>query len=228
MKQVTLQRELRITADGSHTFYVPTLDEHFHSIHGALSESMHVFIQHGYNKLISDHHTVSICEVGLGTGLNALLTYKRSRETGHQILYMGIEPYPLTMDEVNQLNIAEMVGHGIHADFFRQLHQTPANKIVELAPGFLFKRIEKVIQDAYLPPDLFNLVYFDAFGPQVQAELWTEDVFLPIYQSMKHKGVLTTYSAKGSVKRALKKCGFQLDHPAGPAGKREMTRAVKP
>lgn len=227
MKEAIPGRELRITSDGSHTFYVPSLDEHFHSVHGALNESMHVFIRHGYDQVYPFQASLHICEIGFGTGLNALLTLKRSMETGCRVHYQGIEPHPLTREELAQLNTATLLGGGSFTQAFSRMHGALPGQVVEIIPGFTFELIRQPIQQVKLPHGAFHLVYFDAFGPQAQPELWDESIFGPVYQAMTSQGVLTTYSAKGSVKRALKKCGFQLTHPPGPAGKREITMAVK-
>ena len=221
-------RRLIQTADGSHTLFLPELNEYYHSVHGALPESLHVFIREGLD-LVMQKKTAEahILEVGLGTGLNALLTLMRSAGTGCSISYLALEPYPLTRGEVDSLNFYELMKEKMPEKAFRRIHEIPFSKRETIAPGFEFEKWLNKVHEAPLPVEAFNLVYFDAFGPQVQPELWTEGVFARVFAAMKKGGVLTTYSAKGSVKRALKASGFCLEHPAGPKGKREMTRAFK-
>ncbi len=221
-------RKLIQTADGSHTLFLPELNEHYHSVHGALPESLHVFIREGLDLVLQNKKVeAGILEVGLGTGLNALLTLMRSADAGCRISYLALEPYPLTPKEVELLNFFDLMPGSIPRDAFMRMHEMPFHHKETIHPGFSFEKWPYSLHEAPLPAEAFDLVYFDAFGPQVQPELWTEGAFSSVYASMKKEGVLTTYSAKGSVKRALKACGFCLDHPSGPKGKREMTRAVK-
>lgn len=222
-------RRLIQTADGSYTLYLPEMNEHYHSIHGALHESMHVFIREGLDKVIQPGATkINILEVGLGTGLNALLTLMRSAETGCSVNYLALEPYPLNREEVAALNYIDLAGEEMPEKAFRQMHELPFFEKERIITGFEFEKWHHKVHEASLPAESFDLVYFDAFGPQVQPELWTEKVFAGLFASMKPGGVIATYSAKGSVKRTLKACGFLLEHPPGPKGKREMTRGVKP
>ncbi len=221
-------RKLIQTEDGSHTLFLPELNEHYHSVHGALPESLHVFIREGLDLLLQTKKAeLNILEVGLGTGLNALLTLMRSTEAGCGISYLALEPYPLTSGEAEALNFHEMMGERMPVKAFNRMHDLPFSRKEKIFPGFVFEKWSHKVHDAPLPSEAFDLVYFDAFGPQVQPELWTETVFSKVFAAMKKGGLLTTYSAKGSVKRALKSGGFRLEHPAGPKGKREMTRALK-
>lgn len=222
-------RKLIKTGDGSHTLFLPELNEHYHSVHGALPESLHVFIREGFDLVMKmkEKAELNVLEVGLGTGLNALLTLMRSTEADCRISYLALEPYPLTPAEVEALNFYELMGEKMPVKAFSRMHELPFSLKETIFPGFVFEKWPHKVHDALLLNETFDLVYFDAFGPQVQPELWTERVFSRVFAAMKHGAVLVTYSAKGSVKRALRASGFSLEHPAGPKGKREMTRAVK-
>ncbi len=233
MKNVALtdfyNRKLIKTGDGSHTLFLPELNEHYHSVHGALPESLHVFIREGFDLVMQTRKkaALNILEVGLGTGLNALLTLMRSTEADCRISYLALEPYPLTSAEVEALNFYELMGGEMPEKAFSRMHELPFFQKETLFPEFVFEKWSHKVHEAPLLSETFDLVYFDAFGPQVQPELWTEKVFSKMFAAMKKGAMLVTYSAKGSVKRALRSSGFCLEHPAGPKGKREMTRAVK-
>lgn len=228
-----LNRALKETADGSHTLFLPDWNEHYHSVHGALSESLHVFIQEGFD-IVARHFaaggggvgkSLKILEVGFGTGLNALLTMERAMMAGVRVQYLALEPYPLTAKEISELNLPDIVAGGKLADEFFRMHNAPFGEMTGVRQGFIFSKWRLRLQDAPLPPSVYHLVYHDAFAPEVQPELWGAEVFDKLYRAMAPGGVLTSYSAKGSVKRTLTDCGFSLSHPPGPSGKREMTRA---
>ncbi len=220
-------RYLKLTADGSHTIYLPHWDEHYHSMHGAIAESEHVFIRNGFFRMLKLKKAFSVLEVGFGTGLNALLSIKTSVLNNCCVGYVAIEPYPLSAMEVKMLNLAEQVAGGLYSDAFAVIHSMPFGEKKTVAQGFDITKIKKPLEDTDLDDNFYDLVYHDAFAPQYQPELWDVTTFLKLHRAMKPEGVLVTYSAKGSVKRALRDCGFLLDHPAGAAGKREMTVAVK-
>jgi tRNA U34 5-methylaminomethyl-2-thiouridine-forming methyltransferase MnmC len=223
-----MNRQIIQTEDGSPSIYLPDMNEHYHSIHGALQESLHVFIQEGLLRQAALRKRLHILEVGLGTGLNCLLSYRFAVEEDVQISYYALEPYPLKEEEYNRLIYGPPLDDPLYKNAFQALHRLSFKKEMCLSPSFHFIKKEESIQAAVLSENVFNLVYFDAFGPDVQAEMWTEEVFAKVFSSMAVGGMLLTYSAKGSVKRALRSCGFQLEHPRGAAGKREMTRAIKP
>ncbi len=203
------------------------LQEHYHSVHGALQESRHVFIDQGLALASERKNALSILEVGFGTGLNCLLTVGYLQKRGMQVRYEALEPFPLTREEVAMINHAEIMGDGLLQVVLNKMHDAPFETDMELAPGFLLRKMNMTIQEARLPSRRFDLVYFDAFGPQVQPECWDEDVFRNMADAMVPGAILVTYSARGSVKRALRACGFVLEHPPGPPGKWEMTRAIK-
>jgi len=216
-----MNRELRITEDGSHTVFFKDLDEPYHSIHGAIQESWHVFIEQGFLQLRQT--SVRILEVGLGTALNLLLTVFSSEEKGTEVYYHAVEKYPLQPDEYNQLNFNKFFqGHG--SEWLSVIHDAAWDKEVRITNWFtIFK--ERSDARAMKPMGIFDLVYFDAFAPDKQPELWSEEVFSMLAHLMNPGAILVTYAAKGSVRRTLQGCGFQVEKVPGPPGKREMIRA---
>ncbi len=218
-----MKRELRVTEDGSHTIYVSDLDEPYHSIRGAIQESRHVFIEQGFNRI--ERSRVRILEIGFGTGLNALLTYTAAAKKGSGIYYYAVEKYPLDQDEFTQINHEKQIP-GCPPGIYMQMHEAPWGEEIYLTDRFsLFKEHADFSEMA--PPGGFDLVYFDAFDPQKQPHLWTEEIFYKIRQLTDQGGILVTYSAKGSVRRALVSCGFHVEKVPGPPGKREMIRATR-
>lgn len=223
-----IKRKIRITEDGSSTLELIGMDENFHSIHGAIQESEHIFIQNGLLKKASEQNAICIFEMGFGTGLNALLTRLMAASHNLSIEYLCVEAYPVEMELVEKLNYSEMLKlKGDEADFLYHLHTTEWDVKTKFSPDFQFEKRKATLEDTQLPENKFDLVYFDAFNPDLQPELWTEDVFRKIYLAMKPNGILMTYSAKGKVKRALKTAGFSLNALPGPPGKREITQAIK-
>lgn len=223
-----INRKIRITEDGSTTLELIGTDENFHSTHGAIQESEHIFIQNGLLKKALEQKHIRIFEMGFGTGLNALLTKLWSAKNNLIIDYYSIEAYPVEMELVEELNYSEMLKlKGEEANFLRTLHTTEWNKKSELFPSFQFEKRKARFEEFEFPEEAFDLVYFDAFNPDLQPELWTVEIFQKIYLAMKPKGILMTYSAKGKVKRALKAAGFILNGLPGPPGKREITQAIK-
>jgi len=218
-----MERSLRLTEDGSHTLYVDKLGEPYHSIHGALQESMHVFIKQGLQTVPKS--PLRILEIGFGTGLNALLTLKFASQSKQEIHYHAVEKYPLTREEYTQLNFEDLL-EGVPRGSLKHIHEAPWGKTVSLSDNIaLFK--EQADFRSMHPFGTFDLVYFDAFSPDKQPELWSESVFSTI-ATCTHKGsVLVTYSSKGVVRRTLISCGFKIQKVAGPPGKREMIRAVR-
>lgn len=216
---------IKTTYDGSHTLFVPDLDEHYHSTHGAIQESMHVFINAGLN-YFNNSKELTILEIGLGTGLNAFLTYIESKKKGTPINYTGIEAYPLTKEIIENLNYPEQLNEMDNKAVFKLLHECNWNKEVNITDSFLLTKLNVLLQD-YKVKKQYDLIYFDAFGPGVQEEMWTREVFEKMYQSLAVGGILVTYCAKGEVKRTLKSVGFEVENIPGPPGKREMTRARK-
>lgn len=216
-----MKREIIVTEDGSTTLYVPELDEHYHSVWGAVQESEHVFIKEGLRRI--EKQNVSILEVGFGTGLNALLTIKNTSEKS--IYYKTFELYPLLADEVKTLNF-NLVCSKTEFELFKKMHSCPWKEDINLQNNFIFHKVDESITSLN-DVGLFDLVYFDAFAPNKQTGLWGLDTFEKIYSAMKHGGVLTTYCAKGEVRRTMQKAGFTVERVPGPPHKREMLVARK-
>jgi tRNA U34 5-methylaminomethyl-2-thiouridine-forming methyltransferase MnmC len=235
-----MEQKIIITSDGSHSIYVPELNEHYHSIHGAIQESNHVFIEAGLKPFLLPSSSlrsmlageVKILEIGFGTGLNALLTFLAAENSDLKINYTTIEAFPLKeeivkeLNYVSQLNVKEDLKIKLQ-NIFEAFHSCEWEKDVSISEHFTFKKILAALQSTRLAEKQFDLIYFDAFGPPVQPEMWTEEVFSKIAAATKQGGVLVTYCAKGEVKRTLKKAGFSIENLPGPPGKREMVRAVK-
>lgn len=220
-----MKRELVKTADGSTTIYIPEWDEHYHSSHGALQEAQHVFIKHGLNPKTDDYLT--IFEMGFGTGLNALLTYFASEKRNQYIHYIGLEAFPPSTEEVEAMNYTSFTSDPDAVAVFQKLHQCDWDVAREISEHFVLEKIQNQIQSLELGHESIDLCYYDAFGPRVQPELWTPEIFEKIYHWLSPGGVLVTYCAKGQVKRDLKSVGFEVASLPGPPGKREMTKAVK-
>jgi tRNA U34 5-methylaminomethyl-2-thiouridine-forming methyltransferase MnmC len=220
--------ELKITADGSPTLYLAELDEHYHSYHGALQESLHVFIDHGYRKMTDNR--ITILEYGLGTGLNLMCTLAAflKDEPGKQLHYISLEKYPISAEQAQTLAYAKHFDFEDAAERFQQIHHLPWGERHELLPNFSFTKHQCDFMDIdQLGLSGVNLVYFDAFGARVQPELWELPIFEKMNKCLAPQALLSTYSAKGSLKRILKSLGFELQMQPGPHGKREMTNAWK-
>ncbi len=220
--------EIRQTNDGSNTLYVPDLNEHYHSVHGALQESQHVFIKHGLEYALEQKRDVKILEVGFGTGLNAILTLPYALSQQAFIQYDTLEKYPLTTEVVERLHFEQFILNPEQLDYFKQMHASPWNEPADLSPYFTLQKIHETLEE-FSPPDAYyDVIYFDAFAPEKQPELWTEEVFAKLYKAVRPGGVLVTYCAKGAFKRNLKAAGFIVEALPGPPGKREMTRGTRP
>ncbi len=242
-----MKREIIITADGSSTIHIPEWNEQYHSKHGAIQEAYHVFIKHGlhhfcYPELVSGSvknnksnvtssaveksQSISILEIGFGTGLNAFITYLEAEKLNLNIDYVGVEGYPVASNEIKHLNYLSELKADSRAEVFQNMHNSNWEKQFNLSQSFQLIKQQKMF-DEISDENKFNLVYFDAFGARVQPELWTESIFQKMYVALKPKGVLVTYSAKGSVRRAMQSVGFSVERLPGPPGKREMLRATK-
>lgn len=216
--------ELEKTADGSYTLYVPELDEHYHSVKGALTESQHIFIDMGLK-----HSMVAgprILEIGLGTGLNCFLTFLSAGKTGQKIHYTGIERYPLDMETIRQLDYPTLIQQGHEKDYFA-IHQAPWGTETPLSPEFTLLKIEGDFTHFQFEHG-YDIIYFDAFAPEKQPEMWEQSLFNHLYEVLNEGGILTTYCAKGIVRRMLQAAGFTVERlPGPPGGKREILRATK-
>ena len=220
-----MKREVILTADGSKTIYIPEMDENYHSTNGAFQEAMHVFIQNGIRTRISNDE-ITVFEMGFGTGLNALLTLVEAVNTDRQINYIGIEAFPVELELIQEINYEKLVDEQF-TESFSLMHTFPWEERHIIHPNFTFQKIHAKIQDYQHVNSTVDIVFFDAFGPKVQQEVWTIDVLKKIYDVLKPNGILVTYCAMGRMKRDLKSLGFKVEGLPGPPGKREMTRAVK-
>jgi tRNA U34 5-methylaminomethyl-2-thiouridine-forming methyltransferase MnmC len=218
-----MDTKLIISQDGSHTLYVPSLDEHYHSHFGAITESKHIFIGAGLASLAGDK--ISILEVGFGTGLNALLTALYAGEHEISVAYTSLEKYPLDPKIVQQLNYGVLTASN-GPELFEAIHSAPWGSPVQITEWFSLNKIQSDLT-ADDPEGRFELVFFDAFGPDKQPAMWTEEVIRRIAAVTRPGSVFVTYSAKGSLKRLLRALGFDVTLLPGPPGKRVMTRAVK-
>ena len=214
--------ELMTTKDGSHSLYRPDLDEHYHSVFGALQESRHIFIQNGFSAVPKKH--LQIFELGFGTGLNALLTWFKSFEEQKCVKYYSIEKYPLPAGITAQLNYPLFLSHE-SLEIFETMHNSEWDIDVDLG-HFTLHKIHADILDIDIPKGN-DLVYFDAFSPDKEPMLWSEVIFQDIYDSMNEGGVLITYCAKGEVRRKLQSTGFKVEKLSGPPGKMHILQAVK-
>jgi len=218
-----MERRLKMTEDGSHTMYVRELDEPYHSTHGAIQESMHVFIKQGL--LAVKKSSIQILELGFGTGLNALLTLTESLPMKLDIYYHAVEKYPLKESEYCLLNFEKLLSQAPQGSL-QQIHSCPWGKAVQILDRFTLYKEHADFRSMDLPSNI-NLIYFDAFSPDKQPELWSEDIICSIGQVSEPGAILVTYSSKGIVRRTLASCGFDVQKVAGPPGKREMIRAIK-
>ena len=232
-----MKRKIITTSDGSKTIQIEDWNEQYHSIHGAIQEANHVFLKHGllfYSETIfraerslsaKTFNNINILEIGFGTGLNAFLTLIEAEKLNLNINYVGVEAYPVQLDEIKQLNYVELISEK-RADIFENMHAISWGKQHEITSKFQLEKEEIFFKDINAT-DTFDIIYFDAFGARVQPDLWTEDIFKIMFNALKENGVLVTYSAKGSVRRAMQAVGFTVERLPGPPGKREMLRAQK-
>lgn len=215
------KRRVYQTRDGSKSIYWPEFDEYYHSIHGAITESEHVFIEHGLRAC--NQTEITILEVGFGTGLNAFLSFNETKSRELKIIYHAIEAFPISIDEFKQLDFEQLFTNDILNSKLHELNWEVEHKIKE---NFRFKKIRNTLQN-FDAKNEYDLVYYDAFAPSAQPELWEWHMFKKVYNMMKQNSILTTYCAKGQVKRDLKSIGFKVESLPGPPGKREMIRAIK-
>ena len=232
-EDIMVQRQIIITEDGSSSLKLTHFNEQFHSIHGAMAESVHIFINNGLKSLAQSR--ISVFEMGFGTGLNALLTLVHNAEK--QINYHTVEAFPLRKNEYLLLNYVDILNaqfphpfpfskEELH-HFFITMHQSENGKTVQITPHFYFTKEMIRMEDKIFENQDFDIIYFDAFSPETQPELWSNPIFEKLYAAMRKDGIFITYCAKGAVKRALKNVGFIVETLPGPVGKREITRARK-
>ena len=233
-----MKREVVITADGSSTIHLPDWDEQYHSKHGAIQEAYHVFITHGLRYFVSKktsstdiglnkhENDISILEIGFGTGLNAFITLLEAETLKQSINYVGVEGYPVDLNEIKQLNYVKELGAAKNQSLFDNIHSVSWDEKHVVSNSFSLIKQNKFFSEIN-DINAFNIIYFDAFGARVQPELWTESIFLKMYNALKPKGIIVTYAAKGSVRRAMQAVGFIVERLPGPPGKREMLRGTK-
>ncbi|MEY4894155.1 MAG: hypothetical protein RL751_967 [Bacteroidota bacterium] len=218
-----MKRELRLTADGSQTLYVPDLDETYHSMHGSVQEANHVFIQNGLAYMSTVSKQLNILEIGFGTGLNALLTAQYAKENELSISYVGLEAYPVEEEIWKEINYLDNAG--LKA-FYTQLMALPFGETHVFDTHFTLSKAAFHIQE-WSSSEKFDLIYYDAFGPKAQPEMWALAIFEKLYSLLNPGGAIVTYCAQGQFKRHLKSLGMRVEGLPGPPGKREMTRGVK-
>lgn len=212
-----------LTGDGSSTLYTARFDEHYHSVHGAIQESQHVFIEAGLRPLLHRPGPIRIFEMGFGTGLNALLTALVAARPA--IIYTSIEAYPLDAPQWSSLNYGTQLG-GDAAQWLQRLHAATWDQAVDMGTAFTLHK-QVCTWEAFHPTEAIDLIYYDAFAPGTQPELWTLAVMERCYEMMAPGGVWVSYCAKGDVRRALTAAGFTVERLPGPPGKRQMLRATK-
>lgn len=218
------------TADGSHTVVHPEWNTLYHSRHGAIQESRHVFVEQGLDQLPKDLDAVSVFEMGFGTGLNALLSLEWAMHRKKQLRYAAIDNHPLPKEVWSQLRYADSMGGKVQEDHLLTMHEVPWDKPHTLQPGVDLLKVSGSILSlptlaAFYSP--YDIVFYDAFAPTTQPELWKHPVFLVLYKMLKSDGLLVTYCAQGAFRRELKAAGFDVYKRPGPAFKREMTFAVR-
>jgi tRNA U34 5-methylaminomethyl-2-thiouridine-forming methyltransferase MnmC len=219
-----LEREIIQTLDGSTTIHIKEWNECYHSKHGAIQEAKHVFIKNGL--ALFSNQSISILEIGFGTGLNAFITYLESKELGQTIDYVGVEAYPVSADEVLSMNYIKELNAVENEDVFEKMHKCDWEEKEVFSETFTLTKRKQFFEEIN-DVEKFDLIYFDAFGYRVQPELWSTDIFDRMYKALKPNGVLVTYAARGVVKRSMIEVGFTVEKLAGPPGKREMFRARK-
>lgn len=212
------------TQDGSHSLLNEQLNETYHSVHGALQESKHVFIQHGLDVVSKDKSTIHILEVGFGTGLNALLTLHQAKSNNLTIHYTTLEAFPVEEDIWPKLNYVESADA---KEQFEKLHRANWNEEQNISSNFVLRKLHATLQQVELELNHYDLIYFDAFAPNKQPEMWELPVLQKIANAMKPGGLFVTYCAKGQLKRDLKSAGLTVETLQGPPGKREMVRGLK-
>nr|WP_315186671.1 tRNA (5-methylaminomethyl-2-thiouridine)(34)-methyltransferase MnmD [uncultured Flavobacterium sp.] len=219
-----MEREIIQTLDGSTTIHLKEWDECYHSKHGAIQEAQHVFIKNGL--ALFENKSVSILEIGFGTGLNAFITFLESKKLQQSIDYVGVEAYPVSADEVLSMNYVAELNAEMETAIFQKMHESNWDEQVKLSENFVLTK-RKQFFDAIDDIEKFDLIYFDAFGYRVQPELWSTAIFQKMHNALKPQGKLVTYAARGVVKRSMIEVGFTVEKLAGPPGKREMFRASK-
>ncbi len=218
-----MQSELLLTSDGSHTLYVSGLDECYHSTHGAIQESQHIFIEAGLKQCTKND--IAVLEIGFGTGLNAFLTLLEAEKSHKRIHFSTLELYPVEIEKAIQLNYPNLIAIE-KKELFNLLHTSEWNKEIEITENFILTKIRTDFT-SYTLTGKFDVVFFDAFSAEKQPEMWEQEQFTKLYQHCTQNAVLTTYCAKGMVRRAMQSAGFTVERLQGPPGKREILRGKR-
>ena len=226
-----MKREIITTQDGSQTIHIVDWDEHYHSKHGAIQEANYVYLNKGLGFFLNSENVkkeeaVSVLEIGFGTGLNAFLTLIEAEKHLINMQYVGVEAYPISAEELSQLCYPSVLNLEDETSVFNTLHTSKWNEFETISNHFQLKK-QKQLFSEIKDINTYNVIYFDAFGPRVQPELWTEDIFKIMYNALKQNGVLVTYCAQGNARRAMQAVGFKVERLQGPPGKRHMLRAIK-
>ena len=219
-----MKREIIQTLDGSTTIHIADWEECYHSKHGAIQEAQHVFIKNGLS--LFQNQKITILEIGFGTGLNAFITLLEAKKMQQTIDYVGVEAYPISADEVLNMNYVAELDAMQESAIFNKMHENDWGEKIVLNDDFVLTKRKQFFEEID-DENKFDLVYFDAFGYRVQPELWSTAIFDKMYKSLKMNGVLVTYAARGIVKRNMIEVGFKVEKLEGPPGKREMFRARK-
>lgn len=219
-----MQRNIIKTRDGSTTIHIEDWDECYHSRFGAIQEAQHVFIKKGLS--LFENKSVSILEIGFGTGLNAFITFLEFPKFNQKIDYVGVEGYPVTIEEANLMNYVTELNAETERPIFEQMHHCGWEDPLVLKEHFVFTKRKQFFTEIN-DVEKFDLIYFDAFGYDVQPELWTVDIFKIMYKALKNEGILVTYAARGVIKRNMIEAGFTVEKLEGAPGKREMFRGRK-
>ncbi|HBI01557.1 MAG TPA: tRNA (5-methylaminomethyl-2-thiouridine)(34)-methyltransferase MnmD [Flavobacterium sp.] len=219
-----MKREIIITSDGSTSIHLPEWDESYHSKHGAIQEAQHVFIKNGLS--LCKRQSVSVLEIGFGTGLNAFITFLESQKSNQNIDYVGVEGFPISAEEVLQMNYVNQLNANQFELEFKKMHQSDWEENVTISEHFRLTKRKQLFNDIN-DKNQFDIIYFDAFGYRVQPELWSVEIFIIMFEALKEGGILVTYACRGPIKNAMKEAGFQIEKLSGPPGKREMLRGWK-
>lgn len=219
-----MKREIIQTKDGSTSILLPDWNETYHSKFGAIQEAKHVFIKNGLS--LFQEKSVSILEIGFGTGLNAFITYLEAKNSGQSIDYTGVEAYPVSEEDALKMNYVSELEANPFEKVFLKMHKADWNEKVIFDESFTLEKQNRKFQEI-ADSEIYDLIYFDAFGFRVQPELWSLEIFKIMFKALKPNGVLVTYACRSSIKNAMKDAGFQVEKLNGPPGKREMLRARK-
>ena len=219
-----MKREIIITDDGSTTIRIPDWDENYHSTHGAIQEAKHVFIKNGLD-LFQKQDSISILEIGFGTGLNAFITFLETLNK-EKVNYVGVEAYPISTEEIAQMNYVTELQATQYQAVFDKMHSCDWESQQNITDNFILTKRKQFFQDI-ADKEQYDLIYFDAFGFPLQPELWSEAIFKKMYDAILPKGTLVTYACRSSIKNAMLSVGFSIEKLPGAPGKREMLRATK-